>query len=62
MFKVSFWEYDRRGEMTLFKGVVTSEFTDPEDYRPSYNVRLDDDCAEYPNQHMTPYVCECRSI
>lgn len=60
--RVKFWEYNREGEMTAFTGTVTAEFTDPEDYRPSYHVKLDAECAEYPNHHMDPYVSECREI
>jgi len=60
--RVNFWEYDRHGEMKLYYGNAISEFTDPEDYRPSYSVKIDTYFADYPNQHMTPYVSECRVL
>lgn len=60
--RVNFWEYNNDGEMTLYTGLAVAEFTDPEDYRSSYNVKIDEECAEYNNQHMTPYTSECKEI
>lgn len=53
---VSFWEYDRKGEMTKFVGKVEAVFTDPEERyaRPSCTVRMADGSCQ------TPYVDECR--
>jgi hypothetical protein len=55
---VSFWEYDRQGEMTLFTGVVLDEFRDPEERyaRDSLAVRMDDGSVQ------TPYSDECRVL
>lgn len=61
-FRVEFWDWNHKGVEQRFTGLAVSEFTDPEDYRSSYHVKLDAECAQYPNHHMDPYVSECREI
>lgn len=53
---VSFWEYDRKGEMTKFEGVVEDRFVDPDERFPrtSLAVRMWDGSVQ------TPYEDECR--
>lgn len=56
---VKFHDWDNDGNEVVITGVVLDEFTDPEDYRPSYSIKVNPECARYPNHHATPYTSDC---
>jgi hypothetical protein len=51
---VKFWDWNDAGEEVQITGIVETEFTDPEDTRPSFGVRVG-------VKYYTPYVDECSS-